>query len=127
MKKETNSVTGSFKNLDKTASSTHGNLQRQTANSSREINRLSSSLGNMFKMLTAGASLTFYYKFGDELANVQNKLKLVVKETEGLVATQKELYKIGVAARSNLTDTAGVYFSFARALSDSGKTQLTLS
>ena len=123
MRNGANSVVNSFKNLDNASGKTHKNLQKQTANTTRETNALSNSLGNMFKVLTIGSSLTFYYKFGDELVNVQNKLKLVVKETESLVGTQKELYKIGVNARSNLTDTASVYFSFSRALRDSGKTQ----
>ena len=61
-----------------------------------------------------------FNKVADDLQNIQNRLSLVIKDTDKLIQKQQQLYRISRDARADFGTTAGMYVDFAKSLGSLG-------
>jgi tape measure domain-containing protein len=115
--KKTDDIMKRFKG---TSTDTFQNLERSAAKTSDTIDSIKKGVVGLVAAFAAFSSVNSFNKAGDNLTNLQNKLRLVTKSTEELLITQNKLFASSQDARASFKDTASLYATFAKSLQSSG-------
>jgi lambda family phage tail tape measure protein len=95
------------------------NVKVNTADAQRSLNGLKSALGG----LAAAFSIRAVVRFADGVANLQNKLRTVSKDTKDVERQFAAIVAIANSSRSSLDAVGDLYFKIARAAQDLGVSQ----
>jgi tape measure domain-containing protein len=110
--KLSNNSKQSTKSLKET-STTAGML----ANAMNTVKTAAIALGTGFLAIKG---ISAFNKVADDLTNVQNRLKLVIKDTDKLLVTQRQLFNIGRETRTEFASTVNTFTDFSASLESSG-------
>jgi len=93
-----------------------GGMQKQFASFSRVL-KASVGVG------ISAATIRSVTRYADTWTTVQNRLRIVTKDTRELKTVQAELLRVAQDTRSDLTDTVELYSRVARSVDQLGKSQ----
>jgi tape measure domain-containing protein len=116
LKTTTNSVTKSFKALKDTSSSALSTVDKSAQKADKSVNKVRNTVLTLAAAFLAIKGVSVFSKMADNMTNLENRLKIVVKETEKLVQVQEKLYKISRETRSDFAITASTYVDFVKGL-----------
>jgi len=124
--KNINEATESFKKMGDAGKASLGD----TARSAKQADNVMASLGGMAMKVGAAfaafQAVRSFNKMSDDLIHLQNKLRLVVKDTQELVDVQNKLYKVSKETSSSLIGAISVYSDFRRAAEKAGDSTIDI-
>jgi tape measure domain-containing protein len=112
--------TSSMEAFRNTSTSTATSVNHDAASISKTIESVKRSIETATLSLVAFGALKAFNTQGDNLTLLQNKLKLVTKNSEELLSVQRKLYAISGETRSSFEGSAGVFASFSKSLAQTG-------
>ncbi len=102
-------------------------LQQSVDGIKVSADKVSSSLANFTKVIGVGlaafGSFRAFTQYSDELTNLESKLRLVTKSQDELNSAFKEIQRIAVATRTDLTAIGSLYTRVATSATRFGATQ----
>jgi tape measure domain-containing protein len=109
--------------LERSAQSSFRTIKKEGAAAEKTTNALASSFKNLAITFGAAFSAHSFYKAGDELVAMNNKLKLLISDTREFANVQGQLYKIAAETRGMMSSSVDVYYRFGKSLERTGISQ----
>jgi tape measure domain-containing protein len=103
-----------FEKLEKVSKSGFNNLDKSASNISNKFNSLSNLANTLALSIGAVFAVSSFQRFGDQLIQLQNGLRIVTRDTIELAKAQSDLYKISIATRTSFDNTVSVYTTLAK-------------
>lgn len=117
---KTNDVMGKFSDRSRQTNSS----LKETASTASMLSGAMNTVKNAAIALGTGflaiKGVGAFNKVADDLTNVQNRLKLVIKDTDQLLIKQRQLFSIGRETRTEFASTVNTFTDFATSLESSG-------
>lgn len=101
-------------------------LDNNMRRAGKATDALQTSLSRVASAVAAALSARQIIAYADAYTNLQNKLKIVTRDSENLAAVSSELLRISNESRSSLASSADLYSKLARSTEELGISQARL-
>ena len=118
--KAVSDTNNNFKELKKTGESSLNGVTKSADKATGAMSGLKSAVMSLGAAFAAITTITVFHKAADDLTNIQNRLKLVITDTDNLIRTQQKLFAISKETRGNFADTASSFVDMSSALEKAG-------
>jgi len=105
------------------ASTTFSAMDNGANNVIKTSNTLRNAIVGIGTAFLALKGTNAFTQAGDDLTQLQNKLKLVTDSSYELMKVQRQVYQVSKDTRSSLASNVGLYVDFAKSLESSGIAQ----
>lgn len=110
----------SFNILSKTAPQALDAISGSSEKAASKMGGLRAAAVGIASSFLALKGVSLFYKMADDLTNVQNRLSLVIKDSDELLRTQKALLNLSAQTNSSFASTADIYVDFSKSLESIG-------
>lgn len=95
-------------------------IEKQTAQTSRSIQSLGSTIRRAFAFIGAGVVARQFAVLSDSVTNLQNRLRLVTQDASELADVQERLFRVSLETRQSFEGTAQVFTRLAQSSKELG-------
>jgi tape measure domain-containing protein len=108
--------TAAMKSMGNVTNATMHSIANSTRSLTRDVGFLRTGVVALGASFAALQGMKAFGQMSDDLTNAQNRIKLVVKDTDQLLRKQREIFKLSQQSRTTNSSTANLYVDMTRSL-----------
>jgi tape measure domain-containing protein len=105
-----------IKDLGKSGTKSFSDVSKGSKEANKSLINLKSTVVTLASSFLALKGLNTFNEMGDNITNVQNKLKLVDNSIKNIMRSQQDLYKVSRQTVSSYSETVDLYYKMRRGL-----------
>jgi len=106
----------SLRDVERASDAANKSIKSGQDDLSRTLGSVKSAALNLAASFAAFKTTSFFTNAGDDLLNIQNRLKIVTKNYSELISKQEKLFEISQKTNSSLASNASLFVDFTEAL-----------
>lgn len=118
----TSKTSKGLKEIGVSSNKSFKDVDKGSKNSAASVSHVKTAVASLVASLVALKGLSSFNVVADDLTIIQNRLRLVNKDTISLIQNQSRLYKISRDTMSSFSDTADIFTKLKKGLNESGRT-----
>ena len=99
------------------------NIETSVGNVSNSLSRVGAAIRTGFALLTGGAAVTGLARTTDTIRNLDSQLRLATQSQAGFIRAQRDVNRITIATRGNLSAVGNLYARLSRTSQNIGASQ----